>query len=237
MTKDVERLAYWLSKSVNRSIRRHGMIRDGERVAVAVSGGKDSLTLLRLLDWRRRQSREKYELLAIHIVGDARGRETPEHPPLQSWLETEGYDYVMEPTHLAADEAHPLPCQRCTWNRRRSLFEIAGRHGCGVVAYGHHADDLAQTTLLNLIFHGRVETMAPVRNYFDGRLRLIRPLFETPEKDLTRFAQACGFPSSPPECPQGRHSQRELVRELLRRAQKANPRARTNLLRAGLGKP
>jgi len=108
VTEYAERLAYWLLKRVNSGIRRYAMIGDGERVAVAVSGGKDSLTLLRL-DWRRRQSREKYELLAIHIVGDARGRDTPEHPPLRAWLEAEGYDYVLEPTHLAEGEA-PTPC-------------------------------------------------------------------------------------------------------------------------------
>ena len=127
-----------------------------------------------------------------------------------------------------------MSCQRCTWNRRRLLFKAARRLGCNVIAFGHHADDLAQTTLMNLLYYGRVETMAPRREFFDRQLRLVRPLCYTPEKDLRRLARACGFPPPPPPCPVSEHSQRKLAVDLLRQARRANPAARTNLLRAGL---
>lgn len=239
MNRIVDRLGYWLLKDVNRAIREHDMIHDRERIAVAVSGGKDSLSLLRLLDLRQRAAKEKYELLALHVRGDSRGPDTPAHPPLETWLREYGYEFRILPPYLAPDEAVPLKCQRCTWNRRRTLFESAAKHGCAAVAFGHHADDLAQTTLLNLLQHGRVETMAPRRDYFDGRLRLIRPLCLVPEKDLQNYSRACGFPPAPPPCPQAEHSRRELVRDLLRQAQQVSPQARVNLLRAGLrfGRP
>ncbi len=242
MPTNPDRLAYWLLKDVNRAIRDFQMIADGDRVAVAVSGGKDSLSLLRLLDIRRKQAAERYELTAIHVIGDARGPGIGEHPPLLDWLRESGYAYAVEPLRLPDNEPLPMGCQRCTWNRRRTLFETARRLGCNVVAFGHHADDLAQTTLLNLLYHGKVETMAPRREYFDGQLRLVRPLCYLAEKDLRRFAKALAealaeanaFPPPPPDCPQSDHSRRKLARELVAQAEKDCQDARINLLRAGL---
>lgn len=234
MSADADRLAYWLLKDVNRAIRDYAMVQDGDRVAVALSGGKDSLSLLRLLDVRRRGAPERYTLCAIHVNGDALGPATSVHQPLLDWLAASGVEHLVAPLHLAVDEALPLGCQRCTWNRRRTLFEAAQRLGCNVVAFGHHADDLAQTTLLNLFSGGRVETMAPRRDYFAGALRLIRPLCYTPESELRRFARACSFPPPPDVCPASNDSRRRLAADLLRQAEQDFPHARANLLRAGL---
>ena len=189
MPADPQRLAYWMLKDINKAIRDYEMIRDGDRIGVALSGGKDSLSLLRLLDWRRKTVPETYKLVALHIIGDTRGPEIPVHPPLLDWLAQSGYDYTVEPVILPEDEPLPMNCQRCTRNRRRTLFQVFRQMGCNVIAFGHHADDLAQTTLLNLLFGGQVETMAPRREYFDGELRLIRPLCYTREKAIRRFLE------------------------------------------------
>ncbi len=210
------------------------MLADGDRVAVAVSGGKDSLSLLRLLNVRRQTASERYGLAAIHVIGDARGPGIPVHPPLFDWLAASGYEHLIVPLRLPADEALPLNCQRCTWNRRRTLFEAAQRLGCNVIAFGHHADDLAQTTLMNLLASGRVETMAPRREYFDGALRLIRPLCYVAEKDIRRFARACAFPSPPEDCPRSHESRRRVAADLLQLAEREFENTQINLLRAGL---
>lgn len=231
---DARRLAYWLIKKINRANRDFGLIADGERIAIGVSGGKDSLALLRLLDWRLNSSAERYEIVAIHVAADSRGPQTPAHPVLRTWLEAQGYTYRLVLPDFARDETLPMGCQRCTWLRRKALFETAHDLRCSALAYGHHADDLAQTTLLNLIYHGRAETMAPARRYFGGAIRLIRPLCYIAEKELARFAAACDFPPPPPLCERSSMSRRELGKALLAEAQKANPEARINLLRAGL---
>lgn len=231
---EIDKRAYWIIKNINRAIREYGMIKNGDRVAVAVSGGKDSMSLLRLLALRRQTTHEQYHIHAIHVVSDARGPETPVHAPLIDWLARSGFSYSVVPIQLAENEVMPMNCQRCTWNRRRVIFEEAERQGCQVVAFGHHSDDLAQTTLLNLLYYGKVETMAPARSFFDGKIRLVRPLCYTSESEIRRFARVCDFPPPPPDCPRSDRSRRRLVKEMIRSLSQQFPSARSNLLKAGL---
>ncbi|MDH7485611.1 MAG: ATP-binding protein, partial [Anaerolineae bacterium] len=104
--------------------------------------------------------------------------------------------------------------------------------GCRKLAFGHHADDVAHTTLLNLFYHGRLETMEPRVAFFGGQIIVIRPLVYVPEKELVRFARACGFPLRPGCCPQAAASQRQRMRELLRAVEQDVPQAKRNLMRA-----
>jgi tRNA 2-thiocytidine biosynthesis protein TtcA len=234
LSRKAARRGYFLLKKVNRALREYHMIHDGDRIAVAVSGGKDSLSLLTLLRLRQQCTRQDYELMVVHVQGDARGVACPPHLALAEWLEIQGLPFVVEPMDLLPDEPLPLPCHRCTRNRRKTIFQVADRLGCNVVAFAHHADDLAHTTLLNLFFGGRVETMAPTADYFDGRFRLIRPLAFVPEKDLAYFARACDFPPPASDCPHAEDNRRALVARVLRLFHKDAHRVRTNLVRAAL---
>jgi tRNA 2-thiocytidine biosynthesis protein TtcA len=236
LSKQAARRGYFLLKKVNPTIREYEMIHDGDRIAVAVSGGKDSLSLLTLLRLRQRRILQRYELVAVHVQGDARGLECPPNPALVDWLGAQGYEFVVKPIDLPPDEPLPMRCHRCTWNRRKTIFQVADQLGCNVVALAHQADDLAQTTLLNLFYGGRLETMAPAADYFDGRFRLIRPLAFVPEKEVAYFARACDFPPPPPDCPQAEDSQRALMAQVLRLFRRDAGKVRTNLIRAALGK-
>lgn len=229
-----ERLAYFLLKSVNEAVREFDMLRAGDRVAVAVSGGKDSLTLLRLLQTHRLSFEKRYTVAAIHVRGDATGVTAP-HAPLEEWLAGQGVPLRMVEPEARADEALPLSCQRCTWLRRKALFEAADALDCNVIAYAHHADDAAQTTLLNLLYGGNLRTLQPVADYFGGRFRLIRPLIYTPESELARFARACNFPPPPPACPRAGVSRRKVIADMLKLLGRDYlTQARPNLIRAGL---
>ena len=232
----VSKQAHYLLRRVGKAVREYDMLAEGDRVAVAVSGGKDSLALLELLDRYRWNAGVGYELAAIHVRGDATGV-TDAHAPLPAWLEGRGLPYRIVTPELNADETPPLDCQRCSWLRRKALFTAADALGCNVLAYAHHADDVAQTTLLNLLYGGSVHSLAPTASYFRGQFRLIRPLIFTPESELARFARAAGFPPPPPLCPRGDDSRRKTVREMLRLLGPDYARqARGNLLRLGLSR-
>jgi tRNA 2-thiocytidine biosynthesis protein TtcA len=228
------RRGYFLLKKVNRTIRYYQMIDDGDRVAVAVSGGKDSLSLLTLLRLRQRNAPQRYELVAVNVRGDARGRDCPDHPVLAEWLDASGYAFTVVPIDLPKGEPLPLNCQRCAWNRRKTIFKAAERWDCNVVAFAHNADDLAQTTLLNLFYGGRVETMAPSAEYFGGRFRLIRPLAFVAEKDVLYYSRACDFPPPPDDCPRAKESQRARMGQVLRMFGSDAHKVRMNLVRAAL---
>lgn len=231
---DPDRLAHFLLRDVKRAMREFGMLRDGDRVAVAVSGGKDSLSLLDLLRRLQRIYPVRFRLAAVHVRGDAQGV-LPAHEPLETWLAGQGIPFRVVEPEVGAKETLPLTCQRCTWLRRKAIFLAADALNCNVVAYAHHADDAAQTTLLNLLYTGDVRTLAPAADYFGGRFRLIRPLMRISESELARFAQASGFPPPPPRCPRADDSRRRLVAEMLRlMGRDYLTQGRSNLIRAGL---
>lgn len=197
---------------------------------MAVSGGKDSRALLNLLLRYRKHVPFSYELIALHIV------ETPADFPdqraeLESWFRELGTEYHFVPLELPPDEPLPLDCFRCSWNRRKALFTAAVAQDCGKLAFGHHADDAAVTTLMNLMFNGRLETVAPRIEFFDGAVTVIRPLIYLAEKELVYYGKAAGFPRRP-ACPQGLASRRVQIETFLRQLGREQDQIRANLWRA-----
>ena len=226
-----DKLTYYMLKNVNRAIHEFEMIEDGDRIAVAVSGGKDSRALLHLLHARRSGAPEDYHLLALHVESDGNGH-SGLRPVLEPWFHEMGVEYVFVPLDLAADEPLPLDCFRCSWNRRKALFQKASELGCNKLAFGHHADDALHTALLNLFYSGRLETMAPSVPFFDGQITLIRPLIYLEERQLERLARALAFPAPDTTCPRTDDSKRAWLKEWLGQAGPAYRQIRTNVWRA-----
>ena len=229
MTNDQNQQARFLLREVTRAIGEFDLLADGDRVAVAVSGGKDSRALLELLLRHRRKVPFHYDLLALHVVGTAAG--FPDlRPELESWFRELGIEYHFAPLELPPGEPLPLNCFRCSWNRRKALFTATVGLGCDKLAFGHHADDAAATTLLNLLFNGKLETMAPRVEFFAGAVTVIRPLIYIPEKELARYGRAAGFPEDIP-CPQGLTSRRAQIKTLLHQFGRDQKQIRANLWR------
>ncbi len=229
-----DKLAFYLLKATNKAIRDYAMIADGDHIAVAVSGGKDSLTLLHLLRLRQRSVPERYRLTAVHVTTpEASCGRSETRDELERYLQAQAQAYVIE----VIEEATQLDCARCSYLRRKAILEAAYRLGCNKVALGHHADDAAQTTLLNLVFSGRIETLSPRREFFDGLLVLIRPMIYVEEKEVARFARTGAFPPVPSRCPREAASRRTLMKRMIRQLEHAYPKVKINLFRAGLQRP
>ena len=225
-----ERAAAFLLKSVARACKEFDLLAAGDRIAVAVSGGKDSRMLLDMLLRYRRRVPFPYELVAIHVVGTSAG--FPDlRPVLEPWFRSLDVAYHFAPLELPPNEPLPLNCFRCSWNRRKALFTVAVALGCNKLAFGHHADDAAATTLLNVMFNGRLETMAPRVDFFSGTITVIRPLIYVPEKEIARYARRAGFPVGE-TCPQGTVSRRAQVKDWLRGFGRSQAQIRANLWRA-----
>ncbi|MBN1921093.1 MAG: hypothetical protein JW892_07610 [Anaerolineae bacterium] len=230
-----ESIAHYLLRSVRRAVREFALIAPGDRIAVGVSGGKDSRALLKLLaSGAALSDGGSYELVAIHVETASAGL-PDQRPALETWFQALDIPYEFAPLALLPNEALPLDCFRCTQLRRKALFATAARLGCNKVAYGHHADDAAVTTLLSILYKGRVESLAPRREYFGGQLTLIRPLLYVTEAEIRRYARACGW-EFPPElkCPRQEDARRDKVAHFLAGFnRREREQIRANLIRLG----
>jgi tRNA 2-thiocytidine biosynthesis protein TtcA len=225
-----DRLAFYLLKGMSKASRDYDMIADGDRIAVAVSGGKDSLALLSLLRYGMASSASKYDLLPVHIrqVGQPCLEGTAVQEALERYAVTHGHDLVVE----RMDTESWGDCARCSYLRRKALFAVAARHGCSKIALGHHANDAAETTLLNLAFGGRIATLMPRRDFFGGRFVVIRPMIYLEERDIARYAQVAVLPVQESTCLSRSESGRALAGEIVRMLERRHSKVKVNLFRA-----
>lgn len=231
-TGSLDRQARFLLKKVNKALREYDLIGDGDRIVVAVSGGKDSMSLLRLLLIHRVMHRRQSELVAVHIAIEEAPGALERAEAVEAHCRELGVRFERVPLPMNEGESWPLSCQRCAWNRRKALFLTADRLGCNKVAMGHHQDDSAQTVLMNLIHQGQLEGIPAKRAFFGGIIEVIRPLILVPEKEIASFARLAGYPIGHVECPDSENSERAYVSHVLSEIEKRSPWVKANLCRA-----
>lgn len=221
---------FYISKQVGKAITDYEMLQDGDKVAVAVSGGKDSLTLLRILNARKRFVPIKYELLAVHID---LGYPCMHPKILSAYLESQDIKYHIEKLDILKGKSRKdISCFWCSWNRRKALFEVADRFGCIKVALGHHKDDIVQTILMNLFFHGEISAMSPRQELFKGKIIIIRPLAYVEEDMIKKFVKSADFPHQKCCCPNSFTSKRTKVDNIIQELERICPEIRTNIFKS-----
>ena len=179
--------------AMGRAMGRFAMLRPGDRVAVGVSGGKDSLALLRALVAYRARAPFPYELIAVTLE---QGKFKLPIQLLERQIRGLGVEWVLreDPRTLRlVREGVVHGCDTCSRHRRGSLYRVAAELGCSALALGHTADDCAEALLRNVLFNGRMASLPPVARSRRGGLRLIRPLVYVPESLTTAYARAGGL--------------------------------------------
>ncbi len=232
---ELHRLAKRLRHQVGRAIADFGMIEDGDKVMVCLSGGKDSYTMLDILLQLQRSAPVKFELVAVNL--DQNQPDFPAHV-LPGYLQSLGVAHTIleQDTYSVVKRVVPegkTLCSLCSRLRRGALYAHAAEHGFTKIALGHHRDDLVNTFFLNLFFHAKLSGMPPKLLSDDGRHVVIRPLAYVREDDIAAYAQARAFPIIPCNlCGSQENLQRKQVKRMLEAWEKESPGRVENIARA-----
>ncbi len=222
-----------LNSLVGKAIHRYGMIEDGDCIALGLSGGKDSLTLLWALAERRKRVPVHYDLFPIYVDPGFPGGFADE---LADTCRQLGFRLTVDRTdhgmvaHSAENRENP--CFLCSRLRRKRLFEIADGLGCSKLALGHNKDDVIETLFLNICYAGEISTMVPRQDLFNGRFTVIRPLAMVDEKSIRRFAKAQAFPLFANPCPSAGATKRSEIKAMLDGLYRTNHKIKGNIYRA-----
>ncbi len=219
-------------KLFHKACADYSLLEDGDRVLVALSGGKDSLELVRLLGRQQTILKPRIEVEAAHIVMD----NIPYHSDeayLRDFCDAAGVH--LNVIHTAFDEStdrRKTKCFLCSWYRRKALFTYAQENSFNKLALGHHQDDFITTLLMNMIYQGRNETMSPLMKMRHYPISVIRPLCLVAEEDIASIAESEGFHKQKAACPYEDATRRKDMNELFHHIMSLNPEARYTLWRA-----
>ncbi|RUA02613.1 MAG: tRNA 2-thiocytidine(32) synthetase TtcA [Deltaproteobacteria bacterium] len=218
---------------MGQAVSRYEMIEDGDRILVGVSGGKDSLVMLWLLNERLARIPVHYTLYPVYID---LGFKPDFSDRLKQYLKTAGFDLIVDHTDFGPVAHSKInrenPCFLCARRRRQRLFEIGDELGCRKIALGHNQDDLIETLFLNMCYAGELSTMVPLQKFFKGAITILRPLAHAAENDIRRFADQINLPVFTNPCPSSGKSRRQEIKDLLKTLYRRNRKIKGNIFRA-----
>ncbi len=221
-----------LLRKVGQAIERFDMIRDGDRVAVGLSGGKDSVTLLEALLLLQKRAPIEFQVCAFTVE---QGKFLSPIAPFGDYLKERGVEWLYvrdEPSFRLLEEQPDHGCDMCSRFRRRAVYDIAKQMGANVIALGHTADDFCESLLRNAMYTGRLSALPAVTWSAKKDFRLIRPLVFVTEEITRNYAGALAAPVIPCGCSQKTGTVRRTLRDIFGELEKEHPYLKENLLSA-----
>ncbi len=218
---------------LRKGITEYKMIKDGDRIAVGVSGGKDSVTLLKLLIEYKKFSPEKFDLIAISVDLNFEG-ERSDYTKIKELCDKDNIPFYVENTEIAEIvfkvRKEQSPCALCSKMRKGALYSACKKYNCNKVALGHHSDDLIETMFLSMFYEGRLSTFAP-KSYLDKTdLTLIRPMIFLSESDIETYS--VNLPIIASRCPVNEKTKREEVKDYIKEIKKKIPNVKEMIFTA-----
>ncbi len=220
-----------LRRKVGSAINDYTMIEANDAVLVAFSGGKDSMVLLDALAQRRIHMPVDYTIHAayVYVTNFTNGDEIEQY---RRFCQSYDIDFHVCRVTLDFSDTSKAPCFICSWHRRKNLFTLARNLGCKKIAFGHHRDDILETFIMNMVYHGNMSTMPPRLELFDGEMEIIRPLAYLSEKEVIWYRNLKEFNEHENKCPYKTDSKRSDVKEMLKQCDRLYKNARTNIFRS-----
>lgn len=201
-----------------KAISDYDMIKSGDKIAVGLSGGKDSMALLAILSEYKKFAPEKFDLVAINIDLGLSDIDESQVEATEQYCRSVGVEFAREKTQIydiILQRGEKSPCSLCSKMRRGALNSVAKQYGCNKLALGHHADDVLETFFLSLIYEGRISTFMPISHMDRSNVTLIRPFIYVEEKYLSGLARRYELPIIHNPCPQDKNTKREDVKRLV----------------------
>ena len=227
-----EKLFKKICRKVGTTMRDHTLIEDGDHILVGLSGGKDSMILLKALAERRRSLPFEFQISAAHI--EARGiGYLIDKQKLTGFcrdLKVPFHSRIIEPD-LEVDRSKTA-CFICSWHRRKELFSLTKELDCNKLALGHHRKDAVETLLLNMIYHGSISSLPYSLKMFDGRLHLIRPLMDLDERMLEEYAELNDLVRVEKSCPHEETTRRKSIARLINEIEKLHGKGPYNIFKS-----
>lgn len=222
-----------MKRLMGKAIHDYNMTEAGDHILVSVSGGKDSMSLLWLLRERIKRIPIEYRITAVHVDPgfgfDSAAR-------MRSFFELHGFEHEIIESDCGPKAHGPgnleNPCFLCSRLRRKAVFELADKLKCNKIAMGHHKDDIIETLFLNIFYGASVSTMMPVQKFFNGKLKVIRPLWMVDESIIKKYAESMEFPRVDLGCPTAGSSKREEIKDMLNGLYRSSKKIKGNIFHA-----
>ena len=216
-----------------RAIDDFKMIDEGDKIAIGLSGGKDSLTLLYALYYLKKFYPKKFDIMAITIHPGSQTFKTDELEKICKELNIEYIVYNSNISQVVFDiRKEKNPCSLCANMRRGMINSIAIEHGCNKIALGHHSDDVMETLLMSLFLNGKIHTFSPVTYLSRSDVKTIRPFIYVSEKEIRAVAREKNFPVMGKCCPFDGITKREYMKDLIKELQKDIPKVKPHIMGA-----